>query len=60
MYSYIHVIKKGCCTDIEALLGVMVNREIMSFISWKHKSKYERSMGLNAILGSREHRKLRF
>ena len=44
----------------EALPGDMGNREIMSFISGKHKSKNEGNRGTNVILGSREHRILRF
>ena len=44
----------------EALPGVMGNRGIMSFISEEHKSKNEGNMGTNVILGTREHRKLRF
>ena len=53
-------------TVSEALLGVMGNREIMSFISgeqWttsKKKKKNEGNGGTNVILGSREHRNLRF
>ena len=44
----------------EALLGVMGNRGIMSFISGEHKPKNEGNRETNVILGGREHRKLRF
>ena len=54
---------QGQMTVSEALPGVMGNRGIMSFISgeqWTTSKKNEGNGGTKIILGSREHRNLRF